>query len=174
MKNVVKWICGMFLSTGLYITANAQTTDSMSAPAEDAIVCRQVAENVFDCYVEENNQQDNELYYKNEDDNTHQQDNKEQYRDLNGNKKRPNKDTLDWNRSQNGKRDSIDNSIDVYNEKQNRKPGLNTNPDNIHMNGDHTDYDKMYEYDHNKKKEGDPDNTDQMYSKENNEIQASK
>jgi hypothetical protein len=173
MKNVVKWVFGLFLSAGLSVAANAQTKDSATAPAEDAIVCRQVAENVFDCYVEEGTP-DNELYYQKEDDNIHQQDNTEKYKD-NRDQNQKKQEDIDWNRSEMKKRDSIDNATDVYNEKLNRTPsGRRTNPDDVHMNGDQTEYDKMYEYNHNKKKQGDPDNTDPMYNKEDNEIQAFK
>lgn len=51
MKSVMRLFSVLFLSMGLFLSAKAQDDTSMNAPAEDEIVCTQVAENVFDCYV---------------------------------------------------------------------------------------------------------------------------
>jgi len=51
MKSLMRIFSVLFFSAGLFLTAKAQDT-SMNAPAEDAIVCTQIAENVFDCYVQ--------------------------------------------------------------------------------------------------------------------------
>src|SRR5688572_30254079 len=51
MKNILKLLLGLTFCMGMYFTSNAQSkTDTL--PAEDQIVCRQISENVFDCYVE--------------------------------------------------------------------------------------------------------------------------
>lgn len=51
MRGIIKVFSVLFFSLGMFLTAKAQD-DNVKAPAEDAIVCTQVAENVFDCYVQ--------------------------------------------------------------------------------------------------------------------------
>src|SRR4051794_18676052 len=52
MNKVVRLIFGLVFTVGAYVSVNAQTSaDSLAK--DDAIVCRQISDNVFDCYVKE-------------------------------------------------------------------------------------------------------------------------
>jgi hypothetical protein len=51
MRSLIKGITVLLFSMGFLLTANAQD-DSVNVPSEDAIVCIQVGENVFDCFLQ--------------------------------------------------------------------------------------------------------------------------
>ena len=50
MKNIMKYIGACLLSLTFFMTAKAQDTTKQSSKPDD-IVCVQISENVFDCYM---------------------------------------------------------------------------------------------------------------------------
>lgn len=55
MKNLMKLVFGLFFFLGFLFSANAQTDSAANVPSPDDIVCVQVAENVFECAVNDPN-----------------------------------------------------------------------------------------------------------------------
>ena len=52
MENIMKYIMACLFSLAFLITANAQD-ENITSPGPEDIICVQVAENVFDCYLKE-------------------------------------------------------------------------------------------------------------------------
>lgn len=53
MRKVVKLVFGLVFSLGIFATAKAQDSSANMPSEDDAIVCVQVSEDMFDCYVME-------------------------------------------------------------------------------------------------------------------------
>lgn len=51
MRKVVKLVFGLVFSLGLALTAKSQDSSANMPSEDDAIVCVQVSEDMFDCYV---------------------------------------------------------------------------------------------------------------------------
>jgi Skp family chaperone for outer membrane proteins len=150
MKNLVKLVFGLFFTLGIYVSANAQADST--APADDAIVCKQVAEDVFDCYVQEDLETEEDMKTNEESEGRDE--------DLNTKDNNYNNRRLDEKSRQNQNKNWDENDVDEsgidnpmkddsYKDKEGPIKNNPTKPnedDGVHMNGDRTQDDEMYEY----------------------------
>lgn len=159
MKNLVRWVFGLFFTLGLYVTSNAQT-DSV-APADDAIICKQVAEDVFDCYVQEDLESEEELNTTEESEGRDEDVNTNENRRMKEEEVTPGEvevdDNVRYDKSDRYDESEIDDSgiDDPINDESKRRQDdpVNDNPtktetegNDVHMEGDRTQHDDMYEY----------------------------
>jgi hypothetical protein len=140
MNKVIKLVLGFVFSAVIGFSANAQR-DSAAAQ-DEAIVCREVSENVFDCYLKQN-KSEQENYT---DENRSKKRKDDLYR-KEPSENRKNEAPTDWNRTDVIEENRDDYGLDIRKSEPKPDPYKRKNEDNIHMPGDNTQDDNMYERD---------------------------